>query len=264
MTGMDQDLMQKNLACKNIGEAQKNMFTFSGILLLVNILFLMLGGFLYIYASTYGIELPTRTDLTYPTIALKHLSTFSAVIFIVGIVGSTFSSSDSALTALTTSVCVDFFDFNKKISQINPGDHDYNEVRIAEAQQKVMADLEKQRFKIHIGTAFVFYLFILIFAALNDSAIIDSLFKTAGYTYGPLLGLFSFGMMTKRKIMDKWVPYICVAAPLLTYGLVKLAESQNMSIGFLILLLNGLVAFGGLFIISKPADPEVKDIEFQI
>ncbi len=264
MTGMDQDLMQKNLACKNIGEAQKNMFTFSGILLLVNILFLMLGGFLYIYASTYGIELPTRTDLTYPTIALKHLSTFSAVIFIVGIVGSTFSSSDSALTALTTSVCVDFFNFNKRINQINPGNHDYNEERIAVAQKKVMADLEKERFKIHIGTAFVFYLFILIFAALNDSAIIDSLFKTAGYTYGPLLGLFSFGMMTKRKIMDKWVPYICVAAPLLTYALVKLAESQNMSIGFLILLLNGLVAFAGLFAISKPADPEVKDIEFQI
>jgi Na+/proline symporter len=256
MTGMDQDLMQKNLACKNIGEAQKNMFTFSGILLLVNILFLMLGGFLYIYASTYGIELPAKTDLTYPTIALKHLSSFSAIIFIVGIVGSTFSSSDSALTALTTSVCVDFFDFNKKVDSINHAQYDYNEQKIAEAEKRVNTGLQKQRLKIHTVVAAVFYLFILLFAALNDSAIIDSLFKTAGYTYGPLLGLFSFGLMTDRKVMDKYVPLIAIAAPLLTFALLTLAEYMGVKIGFLNLLLNGLLMFAGVWAISKPAEPE--------
>ena len=256
MTGLDQDLMQKNLACKNLREAQLNMFTFSGILVIVNILFMMLGGFLYINASQKGLTLPAKTDLVYPTIALKELGFFSAIIFIVGVVGSTFSSSDSALTALTTSVCIDFFDFNKKLDQINPSLYEYNEDKIQVAKQAIVEGQKAQRFLIHLGTASALFVVILIFSAINNESIINELFKVAGYTYGPLLGLFTFGLATKRPLIDKFVPYICIASPMIAYGINKIAMAYDIKISFLILLINAMITFVGLYIISKPAPPE--------
>ena len=256
MTGLDQDLMQKNLACKNLREAQINMFTFSGILVVVNILFMILGGFLYIYASQKGLTLPAKTDLVYPTIALKELGFFSAVVFIVGVVGSTFSSSDSALTALTTSVCIDFFDFNKKVDQINPSLYEYNEEKIQVAKEEIVEGLKKQRFYIHIGTATALFVVILIFAVINNESIINELFKVAGYTYGPLLGLFTFGLATKRPIIDKFVPFLCVLSPMLAYVINNFASANGLKISFLILLINALITIAGLFLISKPAPPE--------
>jgi Na+/proline symporter len=262
MTGLDQDLMQKNLACKNIGESQKNMFTFSAILVIVNLLFLFLGGYLYLYASTNGLSLPDRTDLVYPTIALKHLSTFSAVIFIIGIVGSTFSSSDSALIALTTSACVDFFDFNKRIENVDASKYDYNEEKVAAAKQALAEDLKGLRLKIHTGMALLLFALVMIFAAINNESIINELFKAAGYTYGPLLGLYTMGLATNRKLNDKYVPFVCLISPVIAYLFNMVCLQYKIDISFLILLINGMITFLGLFLIStRGEDEEAKNIE---
>jgi Na+/proline symporter len=266
MTGLDQDLMQKNLACKNIKEAQKNMFTFSGVLALVNLLFLFLGAFLILGANINGWQIPTQTDQIYPTIAFKELGQFSAVIFTIGIVGSTFSSSDSALTALTTSVCVDFFNFNKKIDQVNPAKYDYDDAKVAEAKIKVSKDLQQLRFKIHTGVALVLFWVVMIIANFfNDKAIIDNLLKSAGFTYGPLLGLFAFGIGTTRKIENKFVYVICILSPILTYLLDAFLIANNIKMSFLVLLFNGIFTFGALYLTSKPAPTEiVGDADFKI
>ncbi len=259
MTGLDQDLMQKNLACKNIAEAQKNMFTFSGILVIVNILFLFLGGFLYVYASHLGITPPAKSDLMYPTIAFQHLGVISATVFVVGIVASTFSSSDSALTALTTAFCIDFLDFNKKVEQINPADHEYNDEKIAIAQQQMRQDLTKTRLYVHSGMAGVLFLLMMLFAAINNQSIIDQLFKAAGYTYGPLLGLYAFGFLTHRILDDNKAPIVCIIAPIIsflidqpaTWGMNPATWLGGFKFGFLILLFNGLLTFAGLWLFSK-------------
>ncbi|UBM57266.1 sodium:solute symporter [Marinilongibacter aquaticus] len=245
MTGMDQDLMQKNLTCKNIGEAQKNMLWFTVVLVFVNILFLGLGALMYIYADQIGFALPEKTDDFYPLMALKHFGSFElgtggvivAVTFLIGITAATYASSDSALTALTTAFCVDFLNIEKKE--------------------------EKERMKLknrtHLAFAFVFFLTILVFNAVNSSDLITAIYKIASYTYGPLLGLFVFGIYTKRKVMDKYVPFVCLAAPILTYFLVFVIENYGgYKFGFENLVLNGLLTILGLFLIkdakvSKPA-----------
>lgn len=260
MTGLDQDLMQKNLACKNIKEAQKNMFTFTGILVIVNVLFLFLGGFLYVYASHLGITPPGKSDLMYPTIAFHHLGLLSATFFIVGIVASTFSSSDSALTALTTAFCIDFLDFNKKINNINPALHEYNDQKIAQAQVALRQEQKTTRFWVHIGMAATLYILILIFAVINNQAIIDQLFRVAGYTYGPLLGLYAFGFMTHRIVQDNRTPLVCIVAPIISFlvdnpqiiGANPDTWLGGFKFGFLILLFNGLLTFGGLWLFSRP------------
>lgn len=226
MTGLDQDMMQKNLTCRNLKEAQKNIFGFSVVLIFANLLFLGMGALLFMYANSKGIEIPTRTDTLYPLLALNHLGTFAGVVFLLGIIAAAYSSADSALTALTTAFCVDFLNFEKK-----------------EEEEK-----KKTRLKVHIGFSVILFLVILIFNAINDDSVINSIFKAAGYTYGPLLGLFSFGLLTKRQVLDKYVLPVCLAAPVLSY-FIDIASGSWF--GFFILALNGALTFIGLFIISK-------------
>jgi Na+/proline symporter len=234
MTGLDQDLMQKNLACKNIKEAQKNMFWFCVILVVINFLFLTLGALLYMYASTYGIELPAKSDQLYALIAFKYLPVFAAVFFILGLIGSTYASSDSALTALTTSFCIDFLNFEKRNSP-------ENEVR-----------LKRERTMTHLGFSFAFFLIILCLYAWNNDAAINLIFRIAGYTYGPLLGLFMFGLFTKIHIRDKWVPLVCLASPLITYVIETFAkDTLHSDVGFLLILINGIITFCGLLLLIE-------------
>ncbi|NRB51960.1 MAG: sodium:solute symporter [Saprospiraceae bacterium] len=232
MTGLDQDMMQKNLSCPSIRDAQKNMFSFSFILIFANLIFLTLGALLYIYASNVGIEIPEKTDLLFPQIALQHLSPGIGIVFIVGLIAAAYSSADSALTSLTTSFCVDFLDFEKS--------------ELPEEQKT------KKRFQVHLGFSALLFTLIMIFNAINNEAVISQLFKFAGYTYGPLLGLFAFGTMTKLQINDRWVIPICIAAPVITI-LIDQYSAQilyGFEFGFLNLALNGLLTFLGLIAIS--------------
>lgn len=226
MTGLDQDMMQKNLTCKTLKDAQKNVFWFSVVLIFANILFLSMGALLYLYSAQKGIVTPDRTDLLFPTIALDHLGTTAGIVFLLGIIAAAYSSADSALTALTTSFCVDFLKFDTKSE----------------------ADKKKTRLKVHVGFSILLFIVILVFNAINDSSVITSIFTAAGYTYGPILGLFAFGMMTKRQIKDKLVLIVCIAAPFLTYAIEQLA---NGWFGFFVLALNGLLTFIGLWLISR-------------
>ncbi|ODS81558.1 MAG: sodium:solute symporter [Cytophagaceae bacterium SCN 52-12] len=230
MTGLDQDLMQKNLTCKNIGEAQKNMFWFTVVLVIVNLLFLSLGALLYLYASSKGITPPARTDDFYPMLALNNLGPIVGITFLLGITAATYASSDSALTALTTSFCVDFMNIGNK-------------------PEKERARI---KFWVHIGFSVLFYLVIIVFNKLNSKEVITAVFDLAGYTYGPLLGLFSFGVLTRAGIRDKWVPVVCVAAPLLTYILNQNSTYwfNGYQFGFERLIINGLITFLGLWILS--------------
>ncbi|MEM9887643.1 MAG: sodium:solute symporter [Bacteroidota bacterium] len=234
MTGLDQDMMQKNLSCRNIGDAQKNMFTLSIILVFVNLLFLTLGGLLFIYAEQINFEFTTRTDQLYPTLALQHLSPTIGVVFILGLIAAAYSSADSALTSLTTSFCVDFLDFNKK---------DRSE------QEK-----KRTRLIVHLGFSLLLFATIMFVNSLNDDSIINKLFQFAGYSYGPLLGLFTFGMFTNYQLKNKYVFWVCLAAPLLAYFLNIALTSVGVNLGFLVLALNGLLTFLGLLAISERRD----------
>jgi Na+/proline symporter len=248
MTGMDQDLMQKNLACKNLREAQKNMLAFCIILVVINFLFLTLGALLYMYAGTFGIEIPVKTDKLYPLIAFHHLPPLAGIFFILGLIGSTYASSDSALTALTTSFCVDFLGFEKKQALINEA----GGVKQGNEQQKVDAYFTRTRHLVHFGFSVVFVLIILLLNAISSDAVLNLIFKIAGYTYGPLLGLFAFGLFTKYEIRDKLSVFVCVLAPCITYILEYIAKTYwNFDIGFLTILVNGMLTFAGLFFISN-------------
>lgn len=226
MTGLDQDMMQKNLTCKSLKDAQKNIFWFSVILVVANILILCMGALLYFYAQQNGIEVPARTDGLYPLLALNHLGTFAGVVFLLGIIAAAYSSADSALTALTTAFCVDFLNFDKK----------------EEAEKK------RTRLKVHIAFSVILFLIILVFNAINDDSVINSIFRAAGYTYGPLLGLFSFGLLTKRSVHDKYVMIVCIAAPILSY---VIDLNTDGWFGFFVLALNGALTFLGLLMISR-------------
>lgn len=242
MTGLDQDMMQKNLSCRNIGDAQKNMFWFSIILVVANLLFLTLGALLFMYADNFGIEIPTRivngevveaTDLLYPTIALNYIGGGIGVVFILGLIAAAYSSADSALTALTTSFCVDFLGFEKS----------------AQTEKAKVST----RQKVHIGFSVLLFFVILLFWLINDQAVIAALFKVAGYTYGPLLGLYAFGFFRKDKIKDRLTPVVCILAPILTFIISTYSEELlfGYKFGFELLILNGLLTFLGLFIIRK-------------
>ena len=231
MTGLDQDMMQKNLTCKSLKEAQLNVFSFSVVLIFANLLFLALGALLYIYAAQIGMEIPAKTDLLYPMIALQHLPPATGIVFILGLIAAAYSSADSALTALTTSFCVDFLGFEES--------KDSDEVK------------KKTRFKVHVTFSIILFIVIILFKLLSNDAVIVELFKAAGYTYGPILGLFVFGMFTKRKIKDNLVIPICIAAPILSYILNKYELFIGFNLGFLIILLNGLLTFLGLWLISE-------------
>jgi SSS family transporter len=232
MTGLDQDMMQKNLTCKNIGEAQKNMFWFTTILVIVNILFLSLGIMLYLYAETKGIAIPAKSDQLFPMLVTEHFSAFAGIIFVLGIVAAAYSSADSTLTALTTSFCIDFLEIERKYPA---------------AQQVIV------RKRVHIAFSIVMILAILIFHWINDQSVINSVFIIAGYTYGPLLGLYAFGLFTDWKVKDKWVPLLAVSAPVLTYLVSQNSEKLfwGYKFGFEALILNGLLMFLGLVLIRR-------------
>ncbi len=246
MTGLDQDLMQKNLACKNIREAQKNMFVFCIYLIVINLLFLLLGALLYMYAGRLGLEIPPKTDYLYPKIAFYHLGLGAGIFFILGLIASTYASSDSALTALTTSFCVDFLNFQKKAHHPDP--YAAEEEKNAFAQD--MATRHRRlRTWVHLGFSVLFVLIILVLQALSKDAVINLIFKIAGYTYGPLLGLYMFGLFTRLSIRDQWAPAVCVASPVLTY-LLEWGLKGSFDVGFLTILINGSITFAGLRLIS--------------
>ncbi|GEO03289.1 sodium/iodide co-transporter [Adhaeribacter aerolatus] len=230
MTGLDQDMMQKNLSCKSLGDAQKNMFWFSIILVFVNILFLSLGALLYIYANAKGIALPEKGDDVFPFLALNYFSAFLGIVFILGIVAITYASADSALTALTTSFCVDFLDFDKRTEQ----------------------ERTRYRYIVHIGFSLLLMLVIIVFRIINDESVVTAVFKIAGYTYGPLLGLYTFGVFFKRQVRDNLVPFVCVLSPLVTYmfNLNSKDWFWGYEFGFEVLILNGFLTLLGLFAIS--------------
>ena len=231
MTGMDQELMQKNLTCKSLGEAQKNMFWFSLTLVVVNVLFLVLGALLYIYSETHQLPIPAATDELFPRLAFGELGFAVGLFFLLGITASSYASADSALAGLTTSFCIDFLNFKNK----------------KEDQRR------RQKFAVHLGFSLLFLVIIVVFKEINERSVIDAVLNIAGYTYGPLLGLFSFGILTKRKVNDKMVPLICVLAPILSY--ILSANSERLFGGYKIsieiLLINGLITFAGLWVISK-------------
>jgi Na+/proline symporter len=247
MTGLDQDLMQKNLACKNIKEAQKNMFVFCGYLIVINVAFMILGALLYMYANSLGIEIPTKSDQLYPKIAFSHLDAAAGIFFILGLVASTYSSSDSALTALTTSFCVDFLNFEKKANI--PKDPYISDSENEARRAAVEKELHRQRTYVHLGFSLAFVLIIQLLHAFSDGAVLGLIFKLAGYTYGPLLGLFAFGLFTKLSLHDRYVPIVCIAAPILTY-VIEMGSKQYFDVGFLTILLNGVLTFVGLWVIS--------------
>ncbi len=232
MTGLDQDLMQKNLTCKNIGEAQKNMFWFYVVLVFINLLFLSLGALLYVYSDGLNLPIPAKTDDLYPNLALGgRFGLAVALTFLLGIIASTYASADSALTALTTAFCIDFMDIER-----------YPEAR-------------RQRIKhaVHIGFSVLFFLVIVVFQRVNSQNVITAVFDLAGYTYGPLLGLFAFGLYTRRGVRDALVPLVCLLAPALTYVLVQHSAAWfgGYEIGFERLMINGALTFLGLWAVSS-------------
>ena len=231
MTGLDQNMMQKNLTCKNIGEAKKNMYWFSFILVPANFLFLSLGLLLYMYAAKLGIAIPDRSDDLYPILALNHFSPFVGIVFLLGIIAAAFSSADSALTSLTTAFCVDFLNLEK----------------LPEQKRK------QKRFMVHIGFSILIFLIIVIFRIINNDSVITAVFTVAGYTYGPLLGLFTFGLFTKWQIKDSLVPYVAITAPVFTYLASYYSSTiiPGYNMGFEVLILNGLLTFIGLMLIRK-------------
>lgn len=228
MTGLDQDLMQKNLSMKTIGEAQKNMLTFTGVFVVINLFFLAVGALLYIYVAEKGIDVSMlRTpDYLYPEIALNHLSIAAGAIFMMGLTAATFATTDSALTALTTSYCVDFLGFNKAV--------DPN----AKA-------LVRKRNIVHFAFSVVMLVVILIFRLLNDDSVVTAIFTAASYTYGPLLGLFAFGILTRNKVKDNLVPYFCILSPVIWYLLntYYIIPHTSYRIGFELIVYNGLTTF---------------------
>ncbi|MDB5109299.1 MAG: sodium:solute symporter [Mucilaginibacter sp.] len=233
MVGLDQDLMQKNLSLKNIKEAQKNMFSFTLVFVIINIFFLSVGALLYIYAAHYGIHVE-KTDYLYPTIALKYLGTIPAVVFMLGLTAATFATTDSALTALTTSFCVDFLNFGKH--------KDINSKKMV-----------RTRHFVHIAFSGMLFLTIIIFNAINDKAVVTAIFSVASYTYGPLLGLYSFGLFVSgRQVKDKLVPFICIISPAVCYYLsTHSAKLFGYTFDNELILVNGFITFAGLLLTSS-------------
>ena len=232
MTGMDQEMMQKNISVKTLPDAQKNVITLSIIMLVVILLFLVLGGLLYLFAEQQNVT--ATGDKLFPTIALEHMPPLVSVIFIIALISALFPSADGAITALTSSFCIDIIGMQRK--------PDWPEAKRKKIRQRV-----------HIAFAFIFFLFVMFFYWANEPSMIGVILKVAGYTYGPLLGLFSFGILTKRQVNDKLVPIICVSAPIICFVLDKYQKAifGSFEIGLELLIINGLLTFIGLMLVSK-------------
>lgn len=245
MVGLDQDLMQKNLSCKNIGEAQKNMFVFTGIFVVINIFFLSVGALLYLYANKNGIAIPmvdgvARTDLLFPEIAFNYLALIPAIVFLLGLTAATFATTDSALTALTTSFCVDFLNMDKNADKPNA---------------------VRTRHFVHLSFCLLMFLVIMMIYFLNSSSVVSLIFKIAAFTYGPLLGLYTFGLLMKTKtVIDKLVPVICILAPAITFVISVYSKDLfgNYEFAEELIILNGALTFIGLLLISKPATQQTR------
>jgi len=230
MTGLDQEMMQKNLSCKNIKSAQKNMITFSVTLFFVNFLFLLLGGALYLYAAQSGIDV--KGDQLFPTVAIQHLSPIAGIVFIIGLISALYPSADGALTSLTTAFSIDFLNLEQR--------KDFSERK-----------KEKVRHLIHLCFALLFVGIVIFYKYHQNKHLIDILYQIASITYGPLLGLFAFGFITKRKTNDRLVPLVCLLAPIICFVLNLNSKAWfNYSFDFELLLLNGLLTFLGLLAVS--------------
>ena len=232
MTGLDQDMMQKNLSCRNIKAAKQNIYMLSLSLVPVNLLFLTLGAALYLFAHYNSIPVPERTDDLFPLIATQgYLWKTVSVFFIIGLVAAAYSSADGSLTALTTSFTVDILDTRNR------------------SEEKVMAI----RKKVHVAITIVVLLVILVFRVVNDQSVISAIFTVAGYTYGPLLGLYAFGLFTKFQVIDRFVPVVAVMSPIICFILSSYSEQwfNGYRFGFELLILNGLITFLGLIMIRR-------------
>lgn len=249
MTGLDQDMMQKNLTCKNPEEAKKNIFTMSLLLVPINLLFLFLGASLYLFAKAKGIEV-VRADHLFAEISFHHLPIYAGVIFLLGLIAAAYSSADSALTSLTTSFSVDFLKLDKTNNTFT-------------------------RMIVHIVFSLILLIVIVFFDKINNDSVVWTIFKLAGYTYGPLLGLFSFGLLTKFRVYDKYVPYVAIVSPIISFiifvvlnsdkkilstmGLPNIMNFLNENIpswltynfSFELLLMNAMITFFGLYLIRK-------------
>ncbi|MDD4848042.1 MAG: sodium:solute symporter [Bacteroidales bacterium] len=234
MTGLDQDMMQKNLTCKTLRDAQKNMFTLSISMLIVTFCFLVLGAILLYYSDVTGFPLPTKSDAIFSNVAF-HISPLIGVIFLIGLIAAGFSSADGTLTSLTTAFCFDFLNFGQEKDQRTE-------------QQKM-----RIRKTVHIVFSLLFLLLLIVFQPFHNDSLIKIIFDVASYTYGPLLGLFVFGLFTKRKIKDSWVPIIAVLSPILCFVLNRysIIWFSGYQFGFELLIINGIITFIGLFLISK-------------
>lgn len=243
MTGLDQDMMQKNLSCRSLRDAQKNVLVFSVILVVVNAAFLFLGGLMYTYADTFGLHFyesavgRVATDKVFPELALNAgLGMTIGISFIIGLIASAYSSADSALTALTTSFCVD----------------------ILETDRLEASERGKVRRRVHVGMSVALAVMILLFRVWNDDAVIAGLFRLASFTYGPLLGLYAFGLLTRRRVNDRAVPLIALTSIGLCYGFSVIAPVwfKGYQVLFEVLLLNGLITFTGMWLFSRNSTDE--------
>lgn len=240
MTGLDQDMMQKNLTCKSLKDAQKNVITSSFVFVLVNLLFMSLGAALIYYTQEIGFQLPTNesgvvvNDKIFPSVAFS-LNKLTSIVFIIGLIAAGYSSADGTLTALTTTFCYDFLHFDKNTR---------------------MSESDKIRYRklIHIGFAIIYLMVIILFRPFHNESLIDKIFEIAGYTYGPLLGLYSFGLFVKNRIPnDKYVPIIAICSPIISYVLNHYSKQLffGYQFGFEILIVNGLLTFIALLLVSK-------------
>lgn len=232
MTGLDQDMMQKNLSCRNLKDAKKNIYTYSVAFVPVNLIFLVLGILLVIYTSFAGMELPEKADNLFPLVATRGgLSPAVSMFFILGLIAAAYSSADSALTALTTSFTVDILGKGGEKESV----------------------LKKVRFRVHIMFSFILMAVIMGFRLISDESVIESLYTVATYTYGPLLGMYSFGLFTRWKVYDRFIPYVAIASPLICILLNTFSEEifGGYKFGFELLLVNGLITFLGMMIIRR-------------
>ncbi|MEK7198773.1 MAG: sodium:solute symporter, partial [Bacteroidota bacterium] len=228
-------MLQKNISVKTLKDSQKNVISMSLVLMSVIFIFLFLGGLLYLYATQ--LNLPVTGDKLFPAIALDHMPPFISVIFIIALISALFPSADGAITALTSTFCIDIIGMQRRMD-------------LTDAQKK------KMRQRVHLSFAVIFLAFVMVFKWINDSSMIGLILKVAAFTYGPILGLFAFGILLKRSVKNKWVPVICITSPVICFLLEKFQQQifGSFELGLELLIINGLITFTGLLLISNKTE----------